>query len=250
MSNLHSLLPDDQIHHAKGFQASVAGKSLWKNEQNAQEFDKVNSFPPCLKVVDSSIAPPTENDNDIYIIDNARGSLDVDSISWQSANTIRYTFNGIPDLSTYLAGDFIKVDSATNEINNGSFELTAINDGANWVEVSNTLRNSNTDDEASDSPAVATSTLSNWDGCPQNSWVRYDSVFDSWSPVTPYVGVVCYNVYLEKHIYFNGVEWIGVGESVLSYQIWRDNGSPTHLWKVTMGSDGMLSLPGEDLGVG
>lgn len=86
----------------------------------------------------------------------AATDMDVDTISFQSGNTIRYTFNGTPDLSGVSIGDALLVVTATTAVNNGNFFITAVNDGSNFVDVTNFDRSSNTDDEATDSPAVGT----------------------------------------------------------------------------------------------
>lgn len=82
-------------------------------------------------------------------------NLDVDTIDWQSGNTIRYTFNGTPDLSSIVAGDYLTVNYATNLSNSGTFLIETVNDGSDYVEVINRDRGDATDDEATDSPAVA-----------------------------------------------------------------------------------------------
>lgn len=81
--------------------------------------------------------------------------LDVDTIAWQSGTTVRYTFNGTPDLSAVAAGDSLVVASATNASNNGTFIITTVNDGSDYIQVTNALRTDNTLDEATDSPATA-----------------------------------------------------------------------------------------------
>lgn len=80
---------------------------------------------------------------------------DVDTIVWQSGNTIRYTLNGTPDLSVLSAGQNIRIKSAGNAVNNGQFEITAVDDTSDYIEVTNPDRTDGTADEASDSPAVA-----------------------------------------------------------------------------------------------
>lgn len=97
---------------------------------------------------------------DIYDTINAKelgfggpSKLDVDTIIWQSGNTIRYTFNGAPDLSEAIVKDTMHVDSATNVSNNGSFIIAAVDNTAKWIEIINTSRTDATDNEASDSPA-------------------------------------------------------------------------------------------------
>jgi len=85
---------------------------------------------------------------------NVIEALDVNTIAWQSGVTVRYTFNGSPDLSAIVVNNVLNVVTATNALNNGSFYISAINDGSNWVEVSNDLVTDATVDEATDSPAV------------------------------------------------------------------------------------------------
>lgn len=194
MSNIHEEITDDsQIHVAKGFTSAQNGYAMWKNEQNIQAWDSRNILPAILAIADSSLAPPTTNDGDIYILSNARGQLDIDTIAWQSGNTVRYTFAGSPDLSTYVIGDYLNAISATNILNNGSFIITNINVGSFYVDVTNIAIADNTEDEASGSPAVGTSTLSSWSGCDQNSWARYSVQVGKWFSVTPSVGALVYN---------------------------------------------------------
>ena len=81
--------------------------------------------------------------------------LDVDTIDWQSGNIIRYTFNSTPDLSSIVAGDYLTVNYATNLSNSGTFLIETVNDGSDYVDVINRSRTDATDDEATDSPAVA-----------------------------------------------------------------------------------------------
>jgi hypothetical protein len=79
-------------------------------------------------------------------------TLDVDTIVWQSGTTVRYTFNGSPDLSAVLEG-YIVVTAAANASNNGSFLISTISDGSDYIEVTIAARTDGTDDEASDCPA-------------------------------------------------------------------------------------------------
>lgn len=87
-------------------------------------------------------------------------NLDVDTIEFQSAlaggvgSIVRYTFNGSPDLSGIVAGMYLDSNYATNASNVGTFKITTVNDGSDYVEVVNRVRTDDTDDEASDSPCV------------------------------------------------------------------------------------------------
>jgi len=85
---------------------------------------------------------------------NILEALDVDEILWQSGNTIRYTFNGAPDLSGIAVNNVLFAESSTNSDNNGSYYISAVNNGSNYVEVTNDLRGDATLDEASDSPST------------------------------------------------------------------------------------------------
>lgn len=101
------------------------------------------------------------SDVDVYAVAKASdvlvlGSLDVNTIAWRSGTTVRYTFNGSPNLSTVSAGMWLKVASAANSSNNGCFVITAVNDGSDYIEVTNAARTDADDDEASDSAAVGT----------------------------------------------------------------------------------------------
>lgn len=72
------------------------------------------------------------------------------------------------------------------------------------------------------------------------------------SSITPDEGEFIYTTD-EKLLYIgDGVTAGGnlVGGPVLDYIILRSHGSPTHLWKFTVDDTGMLSQPGEDLGIG
>jgi hypothetical protein len=79
---------------------------------------------------------------------------DVDAITWQSGTTVRYTFLGTPDFSDIRVGNFMTISGATNAVNDGTYEITAVNDGSDWIEITNPARTSSTGDETS-SPAVA-----------------------------------------------------------------------------------------------
>jgi len=76
-------------------------------------------------------------------------SLDIDDILWQSGNTIRVNFNSTPVLTPVAVGDEITITGAANAVNNGTFAITAKNNGAYWVEFLNEDRSSNAEDETS-----------------------------------------------------------------------------------------------------
>lgn len=74
-------------------------------------------------------------------------ALDVNNITYQSGTTTRYTFSGSPSLASVTVGDLLTVTSAANAVNNGDFFITAKNDGADWVEVTNSSKTSSSGDE-------------------------------------------------------------------------------------------------------
>lgn len=87
-------------------------------------------------------------------------SLDVDTIDFVSAiaggagSIQRITFNGTPDLSGIVPGDYLDINYATNTSNWGTFLITLVNDGSDFVEVVNRVRLDASDDEVTDSPAI------------------------------------------------------------------------------------------------
>ena len=82
-------------------------------------------------------------------------NVDIDEIAWQSGTTVRYTFNGYPDLSGVVVGDRLVVSGSTNSSNDGNFDITAIDNTNKYIEVTNSSRADATDDESSNSTAVA-----------------------------------------------------------------------------------------------
>ena len=81
-------------------------------------------------------------------------SLDATTCSWQSGAISRISFDSTPDLSSVSVGDLIVNRGMTNDVNNGTFIISAVNDGADWIEFINRSKTSATGDEAS-SPGVS-----------------------------------------------------------------------------------------------
>lgn len=84
--------------------------------------------------------------SDIQVV----GSLDIDTITWQSGTTVRVAFNGSPDLSSVTTDHWLIVTGSTNSSNNGAFKISAVNDGSDYVDITNASRTDDTDDEATD----------------------------------------------------------------------------------------------------
>lgn len=84
---------------------------------------------------------------------NVLTGLNVDAAAWQSGSTIRYTFSGSPNFSSVVAGYQLVISGSTNAVNDGTFEITDVNDTSDWIEVLNYARTSASADESS-SPAT------------------------------------------------------------------------------------------------
>ena len=79
-------------------------------------------------------------------------SMDVDSFSAPSSEIVTVAFNGTPDLSSVTAlTDYVVFGSATNNENNGLFQILSVTDGSDEI----TVNNAGGAVEATDSPAVA-----------------------------------------------------------------------------------------------
>lgn len=200
-------LDDQNMHHPKGFLQANDGDISWRDETGNISYIPNPVLPGVLNFVDSSIAPPTEADGDIYLLDATGATLDVDTILFQSGNIIRYTFNGSPDLSGVSVNDFIEVLLAGKASNNGVFKITTVNDGSDFVEVTNTARSDATDDEASDSPATGTITHGDWDGATQNSWVKFNIANGTWDFITPFIGLLTDDLTVGEQRRFDGTTW-------------------------------------------
>lgn len=217
--NEHKNLIDSQLHNCKGFAGALKNEYLVKNERYLQAWETRNFLPPVIDVVSCNAPPPTEVDGDTYIVDNSTGSLDVNTITWQSGTTVRYVFNGTPDLSVYSTGDFITFKNSGNANNDGTFAITSINNGADWIEILNPLRTSATGDEAADSPSIGSVTDAQWDGAQQNDWVRYNDADDFWYNINAEVSFLCYNVTTGSILKFNGIEWFGEDIDIKKLQV-------------------------------
>lgn len=206
MSNKHSEMADKHLHVAKGFADASRGYSLWKNEKSEQTFEPRAIFPKAISIADSNTNPPTENDGDIYVLNNALGTLTVSSIAWISANTVQYNFSGSPNLSAFQATQYLICRGATNSVHNGAFEITSVNDGSDYIRVTNTLVEDATYDETTG--ATCSATKNKWDGCSENSWVRYNAAADKWYCVEAYTSALCFITSANDFYYFTGTAWV------------------------------------------
>lgn len=205
-SNIHAELDDNNLHVAKGFVNAVNGYSPFRNEKGEQGWQPRMILPNALELVASNATPPTEVDGDVYLIGSERGTLTISEIIWQSGNTVQYVFSGTPNLSAYAAGDYLIVADASNDTNNGTFLITDVNDGSDYIEVTNILVTDATYDESGS--GTATSTFADWDGCPYNSWVKYSAIDDQWFFIEPTLSVQCYNIDKGAYYRYDGSGWV------------------------------------------
>lgn len=74
-------------------------------------------------------------------------NLDVQSITWQSGTTVRYQFNGNPNLSLLQVGQNVDINTPLNP-NNGVIQtITSINNSQNYIDCAHPFRTDGSDDE-------------------------------------------------------------------------------------------------------
>lgn len=81
--------------------------------------------------------------------------LTITSVEHTTGNTIRYTFSSA-DLSSVTSGMILAISNCSVAANNGGFPITNLNDGANWVEISNPNRSDDSGDEGAGGEAAIT----------------------------------------------------------------------------------------------
>lgn len=96
-------------------------------------------------IADATIPEPTVTVED----------LTISTVAHTTGNTIRYTFSSA-DLSSVTVGMLLAVSGCSVVANNGGFPITALNDGANWVEISNPNRSDSSGDEGAGGEAAIT----------------------------------------------------------------------------------------------
>jgi len=200
-SNQHRNLTGEQLHNPKGFDGASPSTTLIKNAAGEIEWRDNTTFDNALDYVSPQSAPPTEVEDDIYLLDDTGVVYDIDTIAWQSGNTIRYTFNGTPNLSAITAGDYLVTSGNGNSSNDGTFVISAVNDGSDYIEITNALRSDATDDEASDAVGTAYYTLEEWDGASKGSHIKFDGT--NWNSVNAQDGALCYDETSSSHRIYN-----------------------------------------------
>jgi len=178
-----------------------------KNAAGELEWRPNLSLTNALDYVSGQSAPPTEVDGDVYLIDDTGTAYDIDTIAWQSGNTVRYTFNGSPDLSAVAAADYFITSGNTNSSNDGTFVISAVDNSTKYIEVTNVLREDATDDEATDAIGTGYYTLAEWDGVSKGSHVSFDGV--TWTSVNAADGAICFDLNAQNHRIYDttGANW-------------------------------------------
>ncbi len=195
---------DVNLHTPFGALTSGKGNQIFTDEKDLVSWFP-GRLPPVLDIVDGNAAPSTEVDGDVYVLEDDI-ERDVDTILFQSGNTIRAAFND--SFALPAVGDFIQFENATNAINNGSFLVTAL-PGAGAVDFTNPLRSDLADDELSDSPATSKWTFVDWDGARAKDWVKFDAAADLWRAITPQEGNTFYNKTTGTNFFFGSTSlWI------------------------------------------
>ena len=203
--NQHRNLTGDALHNPKGFDGASNGTKPVKDGAGALDWITETQLPKALDYVSAQSAPPTEVTGDVYLIDTTGTAYDINTIAWQSGNTIRIAFNGSPDLSAVAANDYFITSGNGNSSNDGTFIITTVNDGSDYIEITNNDRSDATDDEATDAVGTGYYTLAEWDAVSKVSHVTFDGSI--WSSITPSEGQSCYDVALGAIRVFDGTDW-------------------------------------------
>jgi len=203
--NQHRNLTGDALHNPKGFDGASNGTKPVKDGAGALDWITETQLPKALDYVSAQSAPPTEVAGDAYLIDTTGTAYDINTIAWQSGNTIRIAFNGSPDLSAVAADDYFITSGNGNSSNDGTFIITTVNDGSDYIEITNNDRSDATDDEATDAVGTGYYTLAEWDAVSKISHVTFDGSI--WSSIIPSEGQSCYDVTLGAIRVFDGTDW-------------------------------------------
>jgi len=115
--NQHRNLTGDALHNPKGFDGASNGTKPVKDATGALDWITETQLPKALDYVSAQSAPPTEVTGDVYLIDTTGTAYDINTIAWQSGNTIRIAFNGSPDLSAVAADDYFITSGNGNSSN-------------------------------------------------------------------------------------------------------------------------------------
>lgn len=199
---------DFNMHLPIGYRSANGGTSLMVGETGDYVYE-MGALPSALDYKDSSAADGvTPSNGDVYLLDDSSAILTVSAINWQSSTTVRYTFSGSPDLSSYgTSTNYLYSYSATNTEHNGRFVITAINDGSDYIEVTNALVTDATLDETTGASCEVPH--SDWSGASNGDFVRYSSADSVYYRISPVTGATCYDETLGQTRTYNGTKWLG-----------------------------------------
>lgn len=135
---LHKFIPDGELHDPKGFAGANNGDAVWKNEKGVLQWLDREILPSALNFVDASVAPPTTNTGDIYVLSSG-GSVDAgwggvslddwvryDGTDWNAITPTksRVCYDETADvLMAYDGTDWNTVGTDTNILNTNSLTL-------------------------------------------------------------------------------------------------------------------------------
>ena len=183
---------------------------------------------PVLEFADSSQPVPNtpELDGDAYVLTNPSPTLVPTSIIWQAGTTVRYQYAGGTDLSSVpLVGNLIH-EGAINASNDGVFAISAVNDGSDFIEVTNALRTDATDDELAATGTSFTSHLE-WDGAKPTDHVTFNTADAKFYGTTPIEGALSYDEDLKEVLFYNGTVWKRITEQSVGEMHMQDNAIAT-----------------------
>ena len=203
---------DSNMHYPRGFRVADNGTKVVKDERGLISYPQIDNLPPSLDFVSGSASPPTLNDGDVYILTSSLLQPTVTDIEFQLDTVIRITFSGGTDLSSVTEDDFFIISTASNEVNNGRFVISDVNDGSDYIDIINPDRGDATADETSVSLASDIG-FRDWDGAILNEWIRYNAADDLWNRIVPSTGVTCFLLDELVLYFFDGTNWTTVAGS-------------------------------------
>ena len=81
-------------------------------------------------------------------------NLSVESIIWQSGNTVRYQLRGNPNLNLLSVGQIVDVNQSINADNGVLQAITAINNTQKYIDMHHPFRTNNNDDETNSTAVI------------------------------------------------------------------------------------------------
>ncbi len=152
----------DYLEDPMWWQNKVIPPVLWPDESTSRRRSSTILYEhvigaeddPCIG--DPGLFIGADDEGNVFTPTDPR-TFDVDTIEWQTGNTIRYTLNDNPDLSSLdptVTPLTLTITSAGNALNDGTFTVTEVGAAGYWIDVTNPARSDAVADEASDSPAV------------------------------------------------------------------------------------------------